>query len=294
MRLPSLTPPRYRIFIQHGWNDDHRSFQTLAALLSSPDNQVITPNLGLIETWLGIDPLIDTLTTQLAPTINADSARIRVVAHSLGGLIWLTLLDRQRHIWERIESLVLLGSPVGGSDLARIIDPFGSLPTIARDLGRNYRPLAEQIAHSIPTLVITGNSDQGSDGVITTGSTYIEGARNIRMPGINHNMLRSHRDVVEAILRFWGIEQDTSLLKQLRRWLQNVPGMTDAHERDFPRATIIIRFRDGTTIRTWKNPAGVDHVFVADPAGLCYYGGFVGWVHAAELQRCLSEIQHNL
>ena len=46
--------------------------------------------------------------------------------------------------------------------------------------------------------------------------------------------------------------------------LENVPGMTRAHHRDFKSSHPIMRLRDGTVVRTWKNPVGVDHVFLGD------------------------------
>jgi hypothetical protein len=67
--------------------------------------------------------------------------------------------------------------------------------------------------------------------------------------------------------------------------------MTDAHRRDFERAREYIKFQDGMSIRTWRNPFSVDHVFVADSQGECVYGGFVGWIHAKNLQQALEEIK---
>lgn len=290
-----MTITKYILFIQHGWNDTHKDFLPLAAALTTPNTVVVTPNLGLIQTWLGIEPLIASLEAHLADARAANpDARLQIVAHSLGGLIWLELLDRHRELWVIVDSLVLLGSPIGGSDLARIFDPFGVMPTISRDLGKNRRPLAEEVARHIPTLVIAGDKDGGSDGVVTVGATHLEGVPNIRLPGISHNQLRTPQVVARAIYAFWGAERDDTLLKQLRQRLLAVPGMTDAHERDFPRARTLLSFHDGTTLRTWKNPVGVDHVFIADAQGQLFFGGFVGWLHAKGLQRCLAEIERDL
>ncbi|RRR75853.1 MAG: serine/threonine protein kinase [Candidatus Viridilinea halotolerans] len=82
-----------------------------------------------------------------------------------------------------------------------------------------------------------------------------------------------------------------AFMSQLIRRLRAIPGMTDAHDRDFCRARLAITFQDGTTIRLWKNPVGVDHVFVADALGMLHFGGFVGWAHAAGLRRALRAIQ---
>lgn len=76
--------------------------------------------------------------------------------------------------------------------------------------------------------------------------------------------------------------------------LENVPGMTRAHHRDYKSANPIIRLRDGTSVRTWKNPLGVDHVFLGDRSDRNIYGGFVGWMDAKGLQQALERIRTEL
>ena len=63
--------------------------------------------------------------------------------------------------------------------------------------------------------------------------------------------------------------------------------------QDFYRAKAFMTLKDGTTIRTWKNLMGVDHVFVSSPEGQYLYGGFVGWMHAENLLQTLKEIKRN-
>ncbi|MEG4407192.1 hypothetical protein [Microcoleus sp. MON2_D5] len=76
--------------------------------------------------------------------------------------------------------------------------------------------------------------------------------------------------------------------------LQAVPGMTPAHHRDFKSSRPIIRLRDGTAVRAWKNPVGVDHIFLGDPDGRMIYGGYVGWIHSEGLNQAISQIRSNL
>ena len=76
--------------------------------------------------------------------------------------------------------------------------------------------------------------------------------------------------------------------------LDAIGGMTFAHHRDFKNAQPVARLRDGTTIRTWKNAVGVDHVFLADDNDRLIYGGFVGWVHAAGLDQAITQIKQEL
>jgi hypothetical protein len=76
--------------------------------------------------------------------------------------------------------------------------------------------------------------------------------------------------------------------------LDSVPGMTGAHHRDFKSSNPIIRLRDGTAVRTWKNPLGVDHVFLADPNDRMVYGGYVGWMHSDGLNDAIAQIRRDL
>ena len=73
--------------------------------------------------------------------------------------------------------------------------------------------------------------------------------------------------------------------------LENVPGITRAHHRDFKSSNPVIRLRDGSTVKTWKNPFGVDHVFIADRNDNMIYGGFVGWIHSDGLNAAIDRIR---
>ena len=85
-------------------------------------------------------------------------------------------LSRHPEWWKRFESIVLLGSPIGGADLARIVDLFGWGIGIAKHLGQNRRVLAEQVTAKIPTLVIAGNITAGGDGTVPIESTKLKHA----------------------------------------------------------------------------------------------------------------------
>lgn len=73
--------------------------------------------------------------------------------------------------------------------------------------------------------------------------------------------------------------------------LNNIAGMTMAHPRDFEKSRPIFVLKDKTVVRTWKNPVGVEHIFLADSNGKMVYGGFVGWVHSENLRITLEEIR---
>ncbi|WP_431661892.1 alpha/beta hydrolase [Pantanalinema rosaneae] len=291
--------PQVVLYAQHGWADDRSKVAALATSVAEPGTLVIAPSLGYIKTWLRIEPLIQAVEQLVIETDRQHpNVPIRVVGHSMGGLIWLEVLNRHPDWWSRIESIVLVASPVGGADLARALDPFNWGIGIARDLGMNRHRLAEAIAAKIPMLVIAGDIDGGSDGTITVESTKVFGAEFVRLPGLPHAILANHAAVAVAIRQFWQIVPDRPPVRQavdlsqtIIRRLQSIPGMTDAHYRDFPRAKVYLTFDNGMTLRTWTNPMGVEHVFVACPEGSCLYSGFVGWLHTQDLRQSLQALR---
>ncbi|MGJ3254348.1 MAG: alpha/beta fold hydrolase, partial [Elainellaceae cyanobacterium] len=273
---------QFKVWAQHGWADTNREMMVLGKRLVGDEISVIAPDLGYVRTWLWIEPLIQQVeaiaTDQL--TRYPDQS-FRIVGHSMGGLIWLEVLNRHPDWWNRIHSLVLLASPVGGADLGRMIDPFELGIGIAKDLGKNRRAIAETIASHIPTLVVAGDIDGGSDGTIPVESTKVSHASFVCLQALSHPVLRSHPAAVSAIHKFWN-QPDIfpSLLPDpILHQLRSVPGMTDGHPRDFNSSKDLIVLKDGRTIRIWKNPFNIHHVFIASSNGHCLYSGFVGWMH---------------
>lgn len=287
------------LYAQHGWADDYRRIAALAELIAPPNTKVVTPNLGYLNTWFWIEPLIqrvDDLAT--ANWHRFSDVPMRVVGHSMGGLIWLEVLHRHPEWWSQVDSIVLVASPVGGSDLGRIFDPFDWGIGVARDLGKNRRGMAEAIAAQIPTLVIAGNTDGGSDGTVILGATQFRYAHFVELPGVSHPALRNHPRVAAAILEFWSSQKapqlpQSGLTATLIQRLQAVPGMTDAHPRDALKATPCLQFDHGLTLRTWRNGFGVHHVFLVSGEGQCIYSGFVGWRQTTHLHQTLASIQRD-
>lgn len=291
--------PGVVLYAQHGWADDHRAIAALAYSITDSKTLVVAPSLGFLKTWLRIEPLIEAVEDTVRETaVRYPGLPIRIVGHSMGGLIWLELLNRHPEWWSQVESLVLVASPIGGADLGRIVDPLGLGIGIARDLGINRRVLAEAVAAQIPTLVIAGDIDGGSDGTIPVESTKVFGAEFVCLPDISHAAMRNHPRVASAIQQFWALPKpqiypaaEPDLQQVLIRRLQSVPGMTDAHPRDFQRASVYLTFDNSITIRTWRHPAGIEHVFVASSQGKCLYSGFVGWLHLKELRQTLEDLR---
>jgi hypothetical protein len=294
-----INSPDFVLFAQHGWADDNKAIASLARSLATPKTLIVAPELGWIKTWIRIYPLIQKLEQIFLETIaRYPKTPIRIIGHSMGGLIWLEVLSRHPELWSQVHSLVLIASPIGGADLARIFDPLGIGIGMARDLGINRREMAELIATAIPTLIIAGDIDNGSDGTITIETTKFSGAKKfICLPALSHAVLKNNPEVGATIQNFWtnpqipvddrGADFSTLLIHQIRL----VPGITDAHRRDFYRSRAYISFHNGITIRTWRNPLQVEHVFIGNNEGQCLYGGFVGWLHADGLHRSLEGIK---
>lgn len=294
--MPPL-PPTAILFLQHGWADDDHEMRMLGQRLATPGMVVVAPCLNYVQTWLRIGPLIDQVEAIALDTATRyPTVPLRIVGHSMGGLIWLEILNRHPTWWPTVHSLVLIGSPVGGADLGRILDPFQMGLGIANDLGMNRKAIASHIAATIPTLTIAGDIDGGSDGTVPVAATRFPNAQSICLPGISHPALRSHPTVATTIQNFWaGLQVGEAIpFDAVIDRLQAVPGMTDGHLRDFFRATVRFHLRHGGTVRTWINGVGVHHVFVADAAGRCLYAGFVGWLHTHELEHQLNILQQDL
>ncbi|NJK41439.1 MAG: alpha/beta hydrolase [Acaryochloridaceae cyanobacterium SU_2_1] len=285
------------LYAQHGWADTNRAMVHLAHRLETANTRIIVPNLGWWRTWLRLEPLVQDLEEIVTQTrLQSSQLPIRIVAHSMGGLIWLEVLNRHPEWWAEVESLVLIGCPVGGADICRLIDPLALGLGIARDLGKNRRSMAERIAAHIPTLTIASDIDDGSDGLIMYGATQFHHAHTVVLPNIAHSDQRQAPAIDQAIQAFWQssllpLSAPSNLAQALIQRLHEVPGMTDGHRRDFSKAQVWLVLDRGLSLYRWKNPLGVDHVFVASADGKCLYSGFVGWLHAPQLNRTLDQIK---
>ncbi len=284
------------LFAQHGWADTNFRLARLANQLPRDRQLTIVPRLNWTMTWLRLEPLIAEVERLAAAALSRfPQASLRVIGHSMGGLMWLEVLHRHPDWWPRVRSLTLVGSPVGGSDLARIVDPWSVGVGIARDLGTNRRPLAEAIAAVIPTQSLAGDIGDGSDGTVPIAATQFEGAAWVCLPGVNHVQLKDGEAVAAAIRHFW--QTPTAIapiypfpLHRLVRHLQAIPGMTDTSYRYFAWGRTIAAWPPYGTLRHWPSPWGVDYVFVADGAHRCHYGGFVGWQHREALRQALAAL----
>ncbi len=298
--MTSSNPERL-LFVQHGWADTNGAMARLARRVAPSNTKIIAPNLGWWRTWLRLEPLVQDVEALADQTVTQHpQTPIRIVGHSMGGLIWLEVLHRRPEWWPQVEFLVLVGSPVSGSDLCRIMDPLGLGLGIARDLGKNRRSMASAIAAQIPTLSIASNTDGGSDGLVMLGATQFDHAYHVVLPDILHSAQRNDALVDQAIVEFWqnpplpkvsieGKDLASRVIKQLRQ----VPGMTDGHSRYFTKAHLWATLSTGLNLFTWKNSFQVDHVFLGSHQGDCLFSGFVGWLHRLDLYRTLHQLKRD-
>jgi pimeloyl-ACP methyl ester carboxylesterase len=288
--------PEYLLFAQHGWADTGNDIGKLAQAVASSQAVITVPSLGLIKTFIRIEPLVKRLEQIATKVINEHpQATIRIIGHSMGGLMWLEVLYRNPQWWSKVHSLILLGSPVGGSNIARIIDPLNMGIGTARDLGKNRRAIAEKIAQQIPTLSVASDFNMGSDGLVTLENTKFAYANWLFISGIPHHALKFHSKLIPIIQNFWtnpqlGLLPTENFANQVIKRLRSIPGMTDADYWYFKRSQIVARFPDDITIHTWNHPLGISHVFVGREKTQCLYAGYVGLLHILELRQALKEI----
>lgn len=292
--------PDFLLFAQHGWADTGASIGRLARAVANPATIVIVPSLGLIKTFIRIEPLVRKIEQIATQAIQQyPDTPLKIIGHSMGGLMWLEVLNRNPQWWQKVHSLILLGSPVGGSNLARIIDPLGIGIGTAKCLGENRRAIAEKIAQHIPTLSVASDIGMGTDGLVTLENTKFDYANWLLVSGIPHSAMRYHPQMIPIIQNFWakpqlGFPLDEDYASQLIRRLRLVPGMTDTDYRYFDRSRIAANLADNTTINTWSNLFGVNHIYVAKPTQQCLYAGYVGLIHTLELGKAIAEIKQTI
>ena len=277
------------LFAQHGWADTNQAMQRFGETVASPGSLVIAPSLGYVRTWLRIEPLIEIAEHEAARAMSEHpQARIRAVGHSMGGLIWIELLTRHPEWLARTDRLVLIGCPVGGAELAGLLDPLGL--AIGRDLRVNRRAKAEAIASTVPTLTIVGDLFGPHDGTVSHESARLTNARFVLTPSASHAALR-HSPLVTRLVRAF-FEQPTppaADLDDLVARMQAVPGIRASDPFLLRLARVTLMLADGSTIRTLNIIPGVELVFVTDGEGRCAFAGAVPWSSRAALRRALDE-----
>jgi hypothetical protein len=254
----------------------------LARSLANQNNPIYNPDLGWFTTWLAIAPLIDKVERIAIEAIATyPDLPLRIIAHSIGGLIWLEVLNRHREWLPKVHSLVLIGSPIGGSDLARLCDPLRLFPLIARDLGTNRRPIAEAIAAQIPTASIVSDIGNHTDGTVPVGCSQFAHAHFVRLKGIHHPTLKNHPRVAAVLREFWAnpvitpIQTDPA--SQLIAKLRSLD-LTETNSQNFKYAKVAKIYPDGLKLWQWQNCLQIRHIFVTEPnSNALIFSAYAGW-----------------
>jgi hypothetical protein len=285
----AVIPIKTLLFAQHGWADTNQAMLRFGETVASPGSLVIAPSLGYVRTWLRIEPLIE-IAEQEAVRALAEHprARIRAIGHSMGGLIWIELLTRHPEWLARTDRLALIGCPVGGAELAGLLDPLGL--TIGRDLKVDRRDKAKAIAAAVPTLTIVGDLLGPHDGTVSHESARVPHARFVLTPSASHATLR-HSPLVARLVRAFFEEPDPPAadLDDLVARVQAVPGIRAADPRLLRLARVALMLADGSTIRTLNAIPGQELVFVTDGEGRCVYAGSVPGSSRSALRQALDE-----
>ncbi|NND89906.1 MAG: alpha/beta hydrolase [Granulosicoccus sp.] len=138
--------------------------------------------------------------------------RINLVGHSLGGIVILHLLHEHPEL--AIDKVVLIGSPVKGSYVARrIYDAPLLRPLLGRSVEKGLLGGAPDFTAGRPLGIITGRGKLGitallyptgddSDGVVRESETLIENATDrVNLP-MSHSTMIFSRKCTDYIARF--------------------------------------------------------------------------------------------
>lgn len=140
--------------------------------------------------------------------------RVHLVGHSLGGLVALRMLERSRAALPPAR-LVLLGSPVNGSAVARRL---AQIPVLGRLVGRSAGPLEAGVQHAPEDWevgIVAGSRALGlgraihplprpHDGTVAETETRLPGETDRLTLPVSHTGLVLSPAVADAIDRFLG------------------------------------------------------------------------------------------
>lgn len=154
-------------------------------------------SVSLKRIFAPIDELAEKFAEDLRSVLAADPAgRVRIVAHSMGGLVARAAL-RDQDLASRVDLLITLGSPHHGTPVARY-----ALGRNARDMEPGSRFLATLGNSPVPVVSLYSRTD---NLIYPHSSSILVGAENIEVPLAGHmGMIVSAdvgREVSDALTR---------------------------------------------------------------------------------------------
>ena len=279
------------LFSQHGWADTNRRMLAFGLAVAPPGTEVVATDLGFFRTWQRLEPLVDRVEAEAAAFLEQFPASPAcIVGHSMGGLIWLTLLDRHPEWRRRVTSLALIGCPVRGAELAAALDRQGW--TIARDLAVDRGEIAARVAATVPTISVAGDLLLASDGTVTLRSARVDGARFVCLPRESHAGLVKSDRVIRLVRAFIHDPHPSPTdTPSLIARLQAVAGAVPSVDRLPAGGKVSLLFPDGANVRVRFPPLGMLQVSLYDPEGGCLWAGSVPRRNAGDLRQALQDLE---
>ncbi len=204
--LDAATRP---ILLVHGIGDNHASFTLLDRALHRRGFETVVPyDYGLLTADVrAAAATLGASVTELAR--KSGHERVHVIGHSLGGLLARYFVQRQGGD-AFVDTLVTLGTPHGGTELARIA-PI--LPLVRQLSPRSA--VIKELAEPAPKcrtrfLALSGDLDHL---VLPARNARLEhpdlDVTNITVPGVGHLSLPNNRQVADTIARRLSSLDDT-------------------------------------------------------------------------------------
>lgn len=194
----------------HGYNGSRRDLMALARHLSGLGFR--TETVALPTFLNGVDDQAQRLNAVVATM--GGSGPVMFVAHSMGGLVVRrALADKPEWMARRgTAGAVFIGTPFGGSALARIAADLGVAP-LGGPAVRDLLPLAAEVPPSPPVrwcVIAGGNGGEGwnplvpgdDDGMIAVDETQLADGEDRLLIHAMHVGLLRHPTTLAAVARF--------------------------------------------------------------------------------------------
>ncbi len=174
-----------------------------------------------LDTWCprlpttlgGLVPAVCKLEEELSCVVPA-RVPVHFVAHSMGGLVTRLLLSRRRI--DRLGPCVLIATPSGGTELARIalrvFPPLSLLSPSLRELAPPGPVIAPPLNEPPPKIGVVGGTENSlrfarflpgnNDGRVSAASLAFEGASETVLLPYNHHAIHHREECAGLVLRF--------------------------------------------------------------------------------------------
>ncbi len=195
MLVEPLLRPRRRALVAehatllvHGWNCNSGIWWPLVRRLRKRGTGRVTVTVNL-SPWADLEQHIARLREAIGNLVQTTgSGTVAVVGHSMGGVVALAAVA-EPDIAAKVVCLVALGSPFGGTELARY-----ALDRAGRALRTGRK---QAFASHVRITAVYSDTD---NFVVPATSARVEGAENLLFPGLGHMELAFARPVLDAVV----------------------------------------------------------------------------------------------